>query len=91
MAIERINVKRDKWQKIEVGVSQLIQITHNTGRGAIVFTESKAEPKGKIDTIPVCGQTITHDSIYFVDIEQGYDIWCYSFKEDSDVTVTKGA
>ena len=66
----------------------MTQITHNSGLGQVVYTESDTEPPAYNSNVPVNNMTEITDNIYFTNV--GADsIWFYPIKHIADITITK--
>lgn len=89
MPISRQTYAANTWHEITAGTTTT-QITHNSGQGTVVYTESDTEPSSPYDgTEPINNISTSHSSdnnVYYVNVIGS--IWIYPISYDADLTVT---
>lgn len=87
MAITRQTYAANTWHEITPGISRT-QITHNQGKGSVVYTEAASTPTTPYDeTVPVNNTSNIGDNIYFTDVGSN-SVWLYPIAIDASLTVT---
>lgn len=89
MAISRQIYTANSWHEITAGATTT-QITHNSGTGTVVYTESASAPSAPYDgTQPINNISTVNspdNNVYYVNVIGS--IWIYPLTVDADLTVT---
>ena len=80
--------QKGQWHEVVPG-AVITQITHNSGGGGVVYTESPSTPAPYNKDVPSNAKTKVGDIIYFNSVEAGDNIYFWPLSSTVSLTITK--